>query len=160
MLTRTLIRAALPTALMVIGAGVISQAGAHGEMAPHAVDTGKLSKLGSEWRDSNPYANTEEQEEAVRVGSRAYNLNCARCHGLEVVSGGIAPDLRKLNLDCGEEGSRDADCMRDMDEFFITTVRKGRTRDGRVYMPPFDGILSQEAIWALRSYINSRPYED
>lgn len=132
----------------------------HGEMAPHPVDTGKLSKLGDEWREANPYWNTPEKDEAIAVGSRAYNLNCARCHGLEAVSGGIAPDLRKLNLDCGKADQLDADCLRDIDGYFATTVRKGRTRDGRVYMPPFDEVLSQEAIWALRSYIDSRPYED
>jgi len=35
-------------------------------------------------------------------------------------------------------------------------VRGGRTRDGRVYMPPFEGILSQEALWAIKTYLESR----
>jgi mono/diheme cytochrome c family protein len=29
--------------------------------------------------------------------------------------------------------------------------------NGRQKMPPFDGLLSQEAIWAIRTYIDSRP---
>jgi mono/diheme cytochrome c family protein len=25
-----------------------------------------------------------------------------------------------------------------------------------VYMPPFEGVLSQEAIWAIKSYLETR----
>ena len=32
----------------------------------------------------------------------------------------------------------------------------GRTRDGRVYMPPFEGTLTQEAVWAIRTYLEER----
>jgi mono/diheme cytochrome c family protein len=67
----------------------------------------------------------------------------ARCHGLGAVSGGIAPDLRYLPE--GEEG----------DEIFVQRVRGGSTRDGRVLMPPFDGILSQETLWAIRTWLNT-----
>jgi mono/diheme cytochrome c family protein len=28
---------------------------------------------------------------ALKIGASAYNQNCARCHGLEAVTGGIAP---------------------------------------------------------------------
>ena len=38
----------------------------------------------------------------------------------------------------------------------VKVVRRGRVRDGRVYMPPFEGTLSQEAIWTIRSYIETR----
>ena len=43
-----------------------------------------------------------------------------------------------------------------MDDFFASTVRRGRTRDGRVYMPPFEGTLTQEAIWSIRTYLETR----
>jgi mono/diheme cytochrome c family protein len=33
-------------------------------------------------------------------------------------------------------------------------------RDGRVYMPKFKGILSQEALWAIRTYIESRHVDE
>ena len=29
-------------------------------------------------------------------------------------------------------------------------------RDGRVYLPPFEGTLSQEAVWAIRTYLEER----
>ncbi len=126
----------------------------HGDTAPQPVDTGTLPKLGSDdWLSRNPFHEGEHHDEALEVGARGYNANCARCHGLEAVSGGIAPDVRKLNADC----AGDEDCVADMDQYFIDTARHGRSRDGRVYMPPFEGILSQEAMWAIRTYIDSRP---
>jgi mono/diheme cytochrome c family protein len=35
-------------------------------------------------------------------------------------------------------------------------VRRGRTRNGAVYMPPFEGTLSQEAMWSIKSYLETR----
>lgn len=132
---------------------------AHGDVVPQAVDTSTLSQLGEQWREANPYdAGSEARAEAVRIGASAYNQNCARCHGLEVISGGIAPDLRQFDADC--LGMRDQaqrqSCLQEMDGYFSATVRRGRVRDGRVYMPPFEDTLTQEAIWAIRSYIEER----
>lgn len=114
----------------------------HGDMAPQPVDTTGLNDLGAEWQKSNPYRGSEV---AIEIGSRAYNSNCARCHGLDVKSGGFAPDLRALDV---------SDYM---DDWFINRVRKGAQVNGVVRMPPFEGLLSQEAMWAIRSYIDSRP---
>ena len=130
---------------------------AHGDVTPQAVDTSTLPQLGQKWLSANPYAKGPAHAEALRIGASAYNQNCARCHGLEAISGGIAPDLRMLDRDClGMSGDSQASCLAEMDEYMITTVRHGRTRDGRVYMPPFEGILSQEAIWAIKTYLVSR----
>ncbi|MCH2220347.1 MAG: cytochrome c-550 PedF, partial [Dechloromonas sp.] len=41
------------------------------------------------------------------------------------------------------------------DEVFLARIRKGSVRDGRVYMPPFEGILSQEAMWAIRTWLET-----
>ena len=124
---------------------------AHGDVTPQAVNTETLPQLGEEWLEENPYRGNEE---AIRIGSSAYNQNCARCHGLEVVSGGITPDLRKLNDE--NEFSTKAES----DEWFMMRIRNGAVIDGRVYMPPFEGILSQEAMWAIRSYIDTRKFEE
>lgn len=113
---------------------------AHGDVVPHAVDTTGLKELGAEWLPSNPY---RKNETAITIGSSAFNQNCARCHGLGAISGGIAPDLRYLPL--GDEG----------DGFFLPRIRHGAVRDGRVYMPPFEGILSQEAMWAIRTWLET-----
>lgn len=114
---------------------------AHGDVTPQAVDVSTLKPLGEQKRDENPYRGDKE---AIRVGTSAYNQNCARCHGLEAVSGGIAPDLRKLDLD------------KETDIYFMQSVLRGKVRNNAVYMPPFEGMLPQEAIWAIRSYLDTR----
>lgn len=124
---------------------------AHGNVTPQAVNVDTLPPLGEEWRQENPYRGDAE---AIRVGSSAYNQNCARCHGLEVISGGITPDLRKLN------DQNEFESVQESDEWFMTRIRGGAVIDGRVYMPPFEGILSQEAMWAIRSYIDTRKQEE
>jgi len=136
----------------------LTVAHAHGNVTPQAVDTHTLPQLGDQWLDYNPYRNGEGHDEALRIGTSGFNQNCARCHGLEAISGGIAPDLRKLDSECmglSDDTKKEA-CYRETDEYMSATVRKGRARDGRVYMPPFEGILSQEAIWAIKTYLESR----
>jgi len=49
-----------------------------------------------------------------------------------------------------------AACVQEIDEYVATTVRRGRVRNGAVYMPPFEGVLNQEAVWAIKSYLESR----
>ena len=114
---------------------------AHGDVTPQAVDVSTLKPLGEQMVDENPYRGDKE---AIRIGTSAYNQNCARCHGLEAISGGIAPDLRKLPID------------KETDIYFRDSVLRGKVRNGAVYMPPFEGIMSQEAIWAIRSYLDTR----
>lgn len=113
---------------------------AHGDVTPQAVDTAGLAPLGEAWRSRNPY---RKDAIAEKIGASAYSQNCARCHGIEAVSGGIAPDLRYLPA--GDEG----------DKIYLNRVRRGSTREGRVYMPPFEGMFSQEAIWAIRSWLET-----
>lgn len=124
-------------ALLGLGPGI---AQAHGDVTPQPVDVSGLPSLGLQWRATNPYRGNSR---AIAIGASAYNQNCARCHGLEAVSGGIAPDLRHLPK--GDEG----------DEIYVMRVRMGSSRDGRVYMPPFEGILSQEALWAIRAWLET-----
>ena len=126
------------TGLALATAGAFAHA--HGDVTPQAVDTSSLTQLGADWRIANPY---RDNADAIRIGDSAFNQNCARCHGLGAVSGGIAPDLRYLER--GDE----------MDEFFIGKVRNGVTRNGAVYMPPFEGMLTQEAMWAIRAWLET-----
>jgi cytochrome c-550 PedF len=130
----------------------------HGNVTPQPVDTHTLPQLGDAWLTENPYSSGPANAEAVRIGASGFNQNCARCHGLEAISGGIAPDLRKLDIEClGLASANDQNtCFKVNQAYFIATVRAGRTRDGRVFMPPFEGILSQEALWAIKSYLETR----
>lgn len=155
-----LFRRVLSIALVACaGSFVAAAVMAHGDVVPQAVDTHTLPQLGAKWLEANPYNEASPaRAEALRIGTSAYNQNCARCHGLEAISGGISPDLRKIDSDCtglADAGKKQA-CFKEMDDYFLSTVRRGRVRDGRVYMPPFEGTLSQEAIWAIRTYIETR----
>lgn len=118
---------------------------AHGDGAPSPIDTTGLESLGGDLRATNPY---EGNAKAIEIGASGYNKNCARCHGLEAKSGGMAPDLREL-----EKGGN-------VDGYFLSRVMGGAQRDGRYRMPPFGEILSQEAIWAIRTYIESEAQKD
>lgn len=135
--------------LLLAGLAVSALVFAHGDVTPQAVDTKGLDPLGKEWRDSNPYrAPYANNKLAVEIGASAYTQNCARCHGLEAISGGIAPDLRKL--DPGTEG----------DEWFKERVINGAVRDGAVYMPKMADYISQEGLWAIRSYLESKHVDE
>ena len=133
-----------------------STAFAHGNVVPQAVETKGLTPIkdagvsldGDGWAAVNPYRSSPEHDKAVEIGASAYNQNCAACHGLEAKSGGIAPDLRML--DAGDAG----------DEWFVERVRHGAVRDGRVYMPKMADYLSQEALWAVRTYLDSVHVEE
>jgi cytochrome c-550 PedF len=139
--------------------GLLSAAAwSHGDVVPQSVDTSTLPQLGAKWLPSNPYSSGAANKEALRIGTSAYNQNCARCHGLEAISGGMSPDLRKIDGDCMGLADQDKKmaCFKEIDEYYVATVRRGRVRDGRVYMPPFEGILSQEAIWSIKTYLETR----
>ena len=131
-------------AITVAGLGLLAAGTlvhAHGDVTPQAVDTSSLKQLGETWVTANPYRGNKD---AIRIGDSAFNQNCARCHGLGAVSGGIAPDLRLLDVNDN-----------DTDEFFIGKVRNGVIRNGAVYMPSFEGTLTQEAMWVIRAWLET-----
>ena len=122
---------------------------AHGDVTPQAVDTTGLPTIEGDWLTENPYRADKVGEEtwlrAIEIGASGYNQNCARCHGLEVVSGGLAPDLRFLEAE--EFG----------DEWYVERFRTGYTQNGVTKMPAFGELLGQDAAWAIRTYVEARP---
>lgn len=120
---------------------------AHGDVAPQPVNTDALPDVGEEWLIENPYRDQGDEvwQAAIEIGDSGYNQNCARCHGLGVVSGGLAPDLRYLEAE--EYG----------DECYVERFREGYTQNGITKMPAFGELLGQKAAWAIRTYIETRP---
>lgn len=121
---------------------------AHGNVTPQAVDTSALPDIeggNDHWVEHNPFRGNAK---AIEIGESAYGQNCARCHGLQAISGGIAPDLRYLEL--GDSG----------DEWFIERFQHGSSHDGKVYMPPMGEVLGQKAGWAIRSWLETKHTED
>ncbi len=138
-------RLALGAAVASFALAAAPQIMAHGDVTPQAVDTSDLPDIGEEWLDVNPYSGNER---AIEIGTSAYNQNCARCHGLEGISGGIAPDLRYLEL--GASG----------DSWYMERYRNGATHNGKVYMPAFGEMLGQKAGWAIRSWLETKYTEE
>lgn len=127
------------TGAIVFGVPAFAQHGGGGE----AVDTSALADLpDGQWLSENPYRGSKK---AMDVGESAYDANCARCHGIDMISGGIAPDLRELGPQ--------------YDEYFINHVRNGVKRAGMTKMPAFEGVLDQKTMWAIRAYVDKRHYE-
>lgn len=122
----------------------------HGDVAPQPVNTDALPDVGEEWLIENPYRamDPEVYQAAIEIGASGYNQNCARCHGLEVISGGLAPDLRFLEAE--EYG----------DEWFMERFRTGYTQNGVTKMPAFGELLGQKAAWAIRTYVEARPDDE
>lgn len=149
------IRTLAAAAVLTVAGFASLHALAHGPVTPQGVDTAGLPALGDKWRGENPF---RTDKLAIKIGASAYNQNCARCHGLEAVSGGIAPDLRQLDRDCvglKNEPKKQA-CFKEMDGYYLATVRAGKVRNGAVYMPPFEGVFNQEAMWAIKAYLETR----
>ncbi|KXS54720.1 MAG: cytochrome c550 [Marinobacter sp. T13-3] len=123
--------------------GLAGLASAHGNVTPQEVDTGNLPKLGDDIRFENPFREGNEygefNEQARKIGEKAYAGNCAACHGIRAMSGGLTPDLRELT--------------QWDDEYFINRVRNGTDRG----MPTWKKILDQNAMWAIKTYVESLP---
>jgi mono/diheme cytochrome c family protein len=72
----------------------------------------------------------------IEAGETVYNTYCAPCHGDQLVSTGQFPNLRRLTPPDRTK--------------FDSTVR-----DGRNQMPPWRGVLTDEQIDQIWSYIRS-----
>lgn len=139
-LSRIALISAASLALVSIGSSLF----AHGNVTAQAVDTSTLPEIGEAWLQHNPYRGNAA---AIKIGESAYGQNCARCHGLDAESGGIAPDLRYLEL--GDTG----------DEWYVQRYQHGSSHDGKVYMPPMGEVLGQKAGWAIRSWLETKHQE-
>jgi cytochrome c-550 PedF len=135
------------------------QALAHGDVTPHPVDTTGLPPLGKDWAASNPYRGNAA---AVAIGAVGYLHNCAGCHGLNAEAGGMAPDLLLIAKDCvSMAGQAQADCFKDSDDYYKTIVLEGhKNSEGRETMPGYSTVFSQEAVWAIKAYLDQRTAEE
>ena len=46
--------------------------------------------------------------------------------------------------------------MADNDTYFSKTVQQGKVIVGVMHMPPWKDVLSQELVWAIQRFIESR----
>lgn len=116
-----------------------------------------LSPLAALAGDGNP---TRGDPAAIAIGAQVFQANCARCHGAQATQPSAeAPDLRRLNSFCQalKDVPLQARCLQDVDSYFMMAVTTGKVRAGIVYMPPWRDVLTTSEIWAVRSFIESRP---
>lgn len=138
-----IVKRSFSAAIAALALGAAPPVFAHGDVTPQAIDISGLEPLKDSkvWVDTNPYSGNER---AIEIGHAAFAQNCARCHGIDAISGGIAPDLRE-KLPLGQEG----------DEIFKERMINGAIRNGITYMPKFDGIVAQEGLWSIRSWLET-----
>jgi mono/diheme cytochrome c family protein len=100
--------------------------------------------LGDDTQLINPYAG---QADIVAEGGSLLNQYCSHCHGPYGVQGERARDLRRLHLRYGDY----------MISTFYTTVQDGRMQKG---MPYWKGILEDDVIWKIYTFLQTIQIED
>lgn len=118
------------------------------------LNPGNLPAVGDGPGLSNPYRG---QASVVAAGRSVFHAACARCHGVEAEPTPEAPDLRRLNAYCRRvlDAALQDRCQSDVDRHFWASVHEGKVRAGVVYMPSWAGTLTPEAVWAVRTYLES-----
>ena len=92
----------------------------------------------------NPYAG---REDIVGEGGSLLNQYCSHCHGPYAVQGERPRDLRRLNVRYGEYAI----------STFYTTVQNGRPDRG---MPSWKGILDDDILWKIYTFLQSIQVDD
>ncbi len=134
-------------------------AATHAAAAPPtapAVDSSGLPALSAVWAEQNPYRGNER---AAEVGRQAFNQACASCHGADADGARApAPDLRRLGRSCRRVTAPQwrQRCVEDVDYYFRKSVMQGKVKAGIEHMPPWEGVLSPELVWAIRTFVESR----
>lgn len=123
--------------------------------AAPVVDASGLPALDSAWPAENPYRGNAQ---AAEVGRLAFNQACAACHGADADGARApAPDLRRLGRSCKRVSAPQwrQRCVEDVDYYFRKSVMHGKIKAGIEHMPPWEGVLSPELVWAIRTFIES-----
>jgi mono/diheme cytochrome c family protein len=90
-------------------------------------------------RLANPF---EGRAEVIPEGKSLFNQYCSHCHGPDAVQGERPRDLRRLNI----RHRNDAIVV------FYNTTNNGRMDKG---MPVWKGILSEEVMWKIYTFLSS-----
>ena len=122
---------------------------------PPQVDTSALPAAPLPWAEVNPYRGSAL---AASIGRDAFNQACSNCHGPDAdASRAPAPDLRRLGRACKRvrDPALKERCLKDADAYFLTSVRQGKVKVGVRHMAAWEGILTPEVVWAIRTFVES-----
>ncbi|HEY9033721.1 MAG TPA: c-type cytochrome, partial [Pseudomonadales bacterium] len=95
-----------------------------------------------EWPELPPLPDLSEEQ--LQQGLELYHQNCSGCHGFNVVSNGVIPDLRRMHPVFHQQ--------------FNAIVLEGALQG--VGMVGFKDVLNADEAELIRSYILSRAHED
>lgn len=123
---------------------------------PPKTDMSALPPLGDVWPDTNPYRGNAD---VVATGRALFNESCAVCHGTDGnPKNQPGPNLLRLHRGC--QKVKDAAllkrCLSDVDHYFTKSVRQGKRVLDVQHMPPWDSVLPQEGVWAIKTFIEAR----
>lgn len=129
------------------------------EALPPKTDTSSLPPIAEGWAELNPYRGNRA---VVATGRALYNESCAICHGPDLNHRNqVGPNLLRLQRGCQKvtDAALLQRCMADVDHYYLKSVRRGKRVLDVQHMPPWDGVLSPQAVWAIRTFIESRTEE-
>jgi polar amino acid transport system substrate-binding protein len=92
--------------------------------------------------DARPVNPFEGKAEIVPEGNSLFNQYCAHCHGPNAQQGERPRDLRRLKIRYGDDAIA----------VFYKTVSTGRMEKG---MPVWKGVLSDEVLWKIFTFLAS-----
>lgn len=93
--------------------------------------------------DSNVTRNPlEGRTDVLDEGRSLFNQYCSHCHGPNAIQGERPRDLRRLKIRYADKAP----------EVFNNTLATGRPEKG---MPVWKGVLSEDVIWRIYTYLDS-----
>ena len=84
----------------------------------------------------------EGRSDVLDEGRSLFNQYCSHCHGPNAVQGERPRDLRRLKIRYADKAP----------EVFENTLATGRPEKG---MPVWKGVLSDDVIWRIYTYLDS-----
>lgn len=118
----------------------------HRIVLPVILVCASLSAYGAETteRPVNPFSGSKE---AATEGASLLNQYCAHCHGQWAEQGERPRDLRRLRIRYGDAAI----------PTFYATVSTGRLDKG---MPVWKGVLSDEILWKIYTFLETVQSEE
>ena len=95
-------------------------------------------------RPVNPYSGNAQ---VAQEGGSLFNQYCSHCHGQWAEQGERPRDLRRLRIRYGDDAI----------SMFYTTISTGRPDKG---MPVWKGVLSDETLWKIYTFLETVQTED
>lgn len=95
-------------------------------------------------RPRNPFSGNKT---VAQEGASLLNQYCAHCHGQWAEQGERPRDLRRLNIRYGDDAIA----------VYYQTVNNGRLDKG---MPVWKGVLSDEVLWKIYTFLESVQSEE